>query len=498
VKIPASGAVHCSDDTEPHKLGDPSTIDRLTRLHGEPWLTGDKGLICDINHEWWAALIQNERNIIYEPNDKQFYVWDPLEGLYVPESYDALLQPISRRLLTASQELDRPELTRWKKLKHLESIRTFIRMIGDRPDAFTLHRGFLPLNNGVIELAEGKIQFSPFDPRFMIKWKSEIDYIPGAKCPRYIREFLETMLDDDDIDLFQRYAGLLLLGINLVNRMAIFGGESAAGKTTGTNLLVSIIGEPLCIQLRTEHLDKQFELESFRDRMLLIGNDVGANFLNTPGAQTLKGLCSTDLYHPEAKGRTDRRPLRGPFHVIIGTNCKLTYHSQGDGAAWARRLLIFDCKAPKGRKKIPNFERTLLREEGPGIINWMLEGLTRALEEIERTGDLVLTETQAERIQQLVMRSEAAEMFAQKHLALDPDSSVTSSELLERFYAFCQRHEWTPPSDTVFLQRIAQVIAERFGKTRCHNIERDGKKAVRGWRGLALSGEEEWTPTDPF
>jgi phage/plasmid-associated DNA primase len=279
--------------------------------------------------------------------------------------------------------------------------------------------------------------------------------------------------------------------------MTILEGDSSAGKTSLSNLIVALIGEDRCVQLRTEHLEKQFELDALRGRSLLLGNDVGANFLNTPGAQTLKGLVSTDLYHPEAKNRRDRRPLKGPFNILIGTNCRLTYRAQGDAAAWRRRLVIYPCRKPEGRKRVTNFEHVLLKEEGPGIVNLLLAGCRRALKQIEDAGDLELSDAQVDRVERLILRSEPIESFVTRCLVDEAEADVTAQELLEAFAAFCHSRGWKVGPEDAFFAKVGEVIADRFGVSRSHCVKREqsGKtKQLRGWFHLKLL-DEGWRKT---
>jgi phage/plasmid-associated DNA primase len=480
------------------ELAPTELTDRLTRLYGEPWDVDDKGLVVRINPYWWAGLIHSESFLIHDPEEERFFQWDEIDGIYLPESRFRVALTVASRLLRASRDIRRPELTDFRSLKTCETIRTILRSVSEVRDPFHHKKPILALNDGVVELVGGKVEFRRFDPKFLLCHKANVSYNRKATCPRFLAEFLKPMLPDEDVDLAQRYLGLVFVGINPMNRMGVFEGESAAGKTTLVNIMVALRGEGRCCQLRTEHLDKQFELEAFRGRDLLLGVDVGATFLNSIGAQTLKGLCSTDLYHPEAKGRSDRRPLRGPFNVLIATNCKLTYRSQGDGAAWARRLLIFDCRTPERRKKIPGFDVVLLKAEGSGIVNWLLEGLKKAMREIENHGDLVLSDTQLDRVNQLVMRSEAAEAFVQRCLVADREEDVTSEELIEAFYSFCAARGWQPGSDRDFMVKLSSIIGDRFGRPKAGDLERNGKKTRKGWRGLKLVDEGWRSSGDPF
>jgi len=468
------------------------TLDRLKRLYGAAWTLTERGSVGSINPRWWAGLFHLENAAIYCQREG-FFLFDDLEGIYVPASEDSIRERIAKRFLVLARDLGIEGLEKQAKVAVLGAILLYLRGIAEVRDPFDGIKGVLALENGVLCFNQGRIRFEPFSSKFRVRDRTPVHYDPKATCPRFLEELLAPMLSND-VDLAQRHLGLIFIGQNPMQRMGIFEGDSASGKTTLVNIMVALRGDGHCCQLRTEHLDKQFELESFRGRDLLLGVDVGARFLNSIGAQTLKGLCSTDLYHPEAKNRTDRRPLRGPFNVLITTNCKLTYDSQGDGAAWARRVLIYECRGVAGRKKITDFDRILVREEGPGIVNWLLEGVDMAQREIEAHGDLVLTDEQLERINQLVMRSEAAEAFVQKCLELDPDDDVTSDELTPAFFAFCSARGWSPSSEQTFLAKAAILIGERFGRPRAKDLERNGKRSLRGWRGLRLI-DDGWRST---
>jgi hypothetical protein len=282
--------------------------------------------------------------------------------------------------------------------------------------------------------------------------------------------------------------------------MIILEGDSAAGKTALSNIMSRLIGDERCIQLRTEHLDKQFELESFRGRSLLLGNDVGSNFLNTYGAQTLKGLTSTDLYHPEAKNRLDRRPLRGPFSVLIGTNTKLTYRAQGDAPAWRRRLTLFACVKPEGRRRIPDFDNLLIQTEGAGIVNLLTEGALRGLDQIKGYGDIIIPAAHMDRIEKLILRSEPVETFVTRHVVADNAADVTSEELLEAFGRFCHIRGWPSGTEDDFFKKVGPILTDRFGVSRSRSVKREGEgktREITGWRGVRLV-DDGWKPTEPF
>jgi hypothetical protein len=130
-------------------------------------------------------------------------------------------------------------------------------------------------------------------------------------------------------------------------------------------------------QLRTQHLDKQFELYRYRAKTLLSGVDVPGNFLQMGGAKVIKGLTGGDVLDAEGKGINDGYHIVGNYNIIITANEKLRVSLDGDVEAWRRRLLLLEFNQPPPAKKIDRFAEKLVEEEGPAILAWGLRGFLR-------------------------------------------------------------------------------------------------------------------------
>ena len=79
--------------------------------------------------------------------------------------------------------------------------------------------------------------------------------------------------------------------------------------------------------------------------------------------------------------------LRGNFGMAITCNSKLHVRLDGDVGAWQRRLMVVNYTRPKPQHRIANFADLLIAEEGPGILNWMIEGAVLYLEATQRIWD---------------------------------------------------------------------------------------------------------------
>ena len=92
------------------------------------------------------------------------------------------------------------------------------------------------VKNGVLDLTNKPV-LKEFNPDFGFSAASSLAYKPKAKCPRFIKELLETALPDDDVSLVQRYFGSVLIGPSASHRILLLKGTAGGGKST----LVSVL-----------------------------------------------------------------------------------------------------------------------------------------------------------------------------------------------------------------------------------------------------------------
>src|SRR5262249_45988051 len=273
--------------------------------------------------------------------------------------------------------------------------------------------------------------------------------------------------------LLQKYAGLCLLGENLVQRMLILDGESARGKTQLANVIQAVVGRENVTQLRTKWLAERFETYRFLRKTLLIGVDVEPDFLSTKGASVLKGLVGGDWFDAEQKLGTGSFPMQGNFCVIVTSNARLRVRLHGDINAWRRRLLIVRYEAPPPRKIIPDFGALLVCEEGPGILNWCIAGSGMVLDDIgtSSNGDIALTERQRQIVDSLLAESDSLRFFLREHVERVEGADLSISEIVEAYAAFCPEMGWRAMPITAVYGSLEGLMLELFQVAKSHSVK---------------------------
>lgn len=463
--------------------------------HGPAWFeiaTPDGVKFGGINEAHWAGLHHAKHTELYEPAERSFFRYDPSNGLFNDLSADRIKGELAEMILEVGRSSCK-DLLRTRNDSKLASIVGHLRGIGEERNAFaTEGRRHIHLANGVLEIgADGRFDLRPFSAKYRSRNQSPIAHVPGAKCPRFLGELIESAVSPDDALLIQRYAGQCLLGHNVVQRLMILDGEAGRGKTQLAVALQHLIGLANVTQLRTAHLGERFELYRFLRKTVLVGADVPANFLETAGANVLKALVGGDILDAEQKGGNGTFPLTGKFNVIITSNARLKVRLEGDVNAWRRRLLICRYEAPPPRKKVPDFGKFLVDTEGPGILNWALDGLRDLLQDVDDTGDIRLTGKQRGIVDALLSESDSLRHFLKASVQKQQGTALGVSELVEKYAEYCPAKGWVALPITIVQRELETLMLELFGVVKAHGIPDASGKASRGFRGVGWADDRD-------
>ena len=463
--------------------------EKLREQYGEPFYTNDKGALTGINEAYWAGLHAAENEILFEPDEKAFYLYGPGTGLYELESADVIRAKISGRMLEVSRQANVFDLQKRRTATTLHNVTSHLRGMTERRGAFAERHQFIHLANGVMVFNGSDADLRPFSPDYRSRNRSPIAFDENARCERFLNELVRPAVHPEDVELLQKFAGMYLLGFNPAQRFLILDGEAGRGKTQFANVMQGIVGMANVTQLRTKHLAERFELYRYLKKTLLVGVDVEADFLSTKGAAVLKALVGGDWFDAEQKGGTGSFQVQGTFNVLITSNARLRVRLQGDLGAWRRRINIVRYEAPPPAKKINDFGTMLVKLEGSGILNWALMGAQKVLNEIPETGgDFVLTDRQRGIVDSLLAESDSLRNFLQARVVADAGGDMTVTEIVEGYAAYCPDQKWQAMPITEVQRQLEGLMLELFGVSKCHGVERN-EKHHRGFRGVMFRDE---------
>jgi putative DNA primase/helicase len=480
----------------------------LAATHGEPVALrtpmNGRPSVQDLNESFLAATLGQESNpeapTVFIRQEARFYSYRPEQGIFGIASEEELSAWLSDSLLACARDCretcDVSALEfQYRDTAALTGAVKRARAVIATPDDFFLSNSldFLPVANGMLRLEDRVLL--PFGPDYRRRNKLAVPYVPGARCPMFEDTLLRTSLEDEDIGLLQRWSGLALCGRNIAQRILILSGTAGAGKGTFIRILKGVIGEANIGSLRTDKLNERFEIGRLLNKTLLYGADVPANFLNMGSASVLKSLTGGDPMTVEFKGSMDSPSLTCAFNVIVTSNSRLTVHLEGDVDAWQRRLAIIAYTRPKPANVIPDLDERIMAKEGPGVLNWMLDGLyaLRAA-----NWQLALCPRQQSRVNELLLESDSMnEFFTECTIADSLAPGITVSETYGAYADFCMNRGWSPVDRYLFGREAPDIVQRLFRLVPRHDIKGSDGKSQRGWKTLRLRAEGEGQPDLP-
>ncbi|MHA3791465.1 phage/plasmid primase, P4 family [Sphingomonas sp. YL-JM2C] len=283
-----------------------------------------------------------------------------------------------------------------------------------------------------------RVVHSPHDQADLLTRAMSCDYIPGADCPNW-RKHMEDVLPDPEVRrYFQTLVGYALTGMTNEQIFVMLQGRGGDGKSTTMNVIRILMGNYAIAA----------GVETFLDTGLRGGGDASADLMRFSGDVRLISIGEPKRGARLAEERIKQftgdspiqaRPLYGEFIeydprglVFLECNAKPRISGDDDGI-WRRIVVVMFPRQFKGQAIDKGQKRRLLAE-GPGILNWMLEGLLMWLNDGLRPPQSVVEAVEEYRRS----ANPFGEWLATCVDTSDPMARESSKALYESYKRFCE------------------------------------------------------------
>lgn len=238
---------------------------------------------------------------------------------------------------------------------------------------------YINVKNGIFNMK--KMALEPHNKRIFSTVQMPIKYNPKAECPMFI-DFLEDIFEEDKelILLVQEILGYCLTSSTTAQKIFIFLGEGANGKSVLCSVFNALCGQDNVSNISLRTLSNQFAKAGLVDKLLNISteNELVGGKLNT---EDIKAISSGDVVQIERKYENSYSQ-RLYAKLLFAVN-RLPY-SKDNSYALMRRLVIVpfnktyvaNAVTPQ-QGKIDILLTDKLLTELNGIFNFALEGLKR-------------------------------------------------------------------------------------------------------------------------
>jgi P4 family phage/plasmid primase-like protien len=252
--------------------------------------------------------------------------------------------------------------------------------------------GIVAVANGVLDLRSRA--FSDWRADLYLRHKRDVAYVAGAECPRFI-DFLLSMFGDrgederaETVALLQEFTGACLAVplLHREQRRALFlVGPSYTGKTEFANMIARLVGEPIATT-SVAALGERFGLAPFHDARAWVRDDA-INPGDHLDPQRFKLIVTGEPIDIDRKHCAATRGVRLAIPVVLTANTLPRARDFSD-AIFNRCLVVptgnvisqeaaAESMRSHGVREGGRLTDLLFEQEGPGVLNWALDGLDR-------------------------------------------------------------------------------------------------------------------------
>ncbi len=430
----------------------------LTQKHGEAILPkySTKGVITgkELNLIHHAEKFSITHHVGYDSEKKCFYSYRHSKGLW-EETEKASLRSLAgdywKKVADSFSRSDPSYRAKLLALRKPAFLNNFVETVSDYSHFYAYPTtGILHAKNCMVHIGVGEIQRRPFSPLYFSRSQLAVNFSASAKYPKF-QNYLDDVIEVDDQTLLQLWAGQLLTGINVAQKMVLLTGKGGGGKSSFMLMLQNLVGPKNCAEFLTEK--GKLNSAQFGGKNLLLGLDVDPDFLEGPHTSVLKKLTGGDSVGD----------FEGVFNVGITANDVLTIKIQRDMTAWKRRLVHIPFKPrPENSRIEREFGKKLVEREGPGILNWAIKGVRVGRHRVHNLGDWPQTQTQEDRVNAILLASESLFHFLKAAVDKSPTEHLFTEDISTAYAAYCGTKNWPAMSKRKVENALTRLMPQIF------------------------------------
>lgn len=418
------------------------------------WLCGSK-----INEVEYARLLRLEKPMIW--TDKAFF---GVEGRIWDE--DSLRQRMYR---------DISKYINNKVSAQIESMMHTLQM--ECADTLELEENVIHVANGTYRLKEG---FAPM--KYICRSRLPVRFDPCLPNPHLWLEFLNQLLEPEDIKTLQEFMGYCLIPTTAAQKMLIITGRGGEGKSRIGYVMRGLLGENMCQGSIAKLEASPFALADLQHKLLMVDDDLRIEKL--PSSNTIKTIITAE--QPLDLERKGVQSYQGTVYARLMAFGNGSLRAARDNSyGFFRRQIILSAK-PKAPDRVDNpYLGRLLLQERDQIFLWCLTGLNRLIEQ-----DYQFTMSRRSRVNlseaMLEVNPVVSFLRAKRYLIYGEEYCASTNHLYETFCDWCKENGIQPIGKNAFSKALHQE-AESLGLRFDYNIPVENNKKARGYRGIAIA-----------
>ncbi|MBQ8834961.1 MAG: DNA primase [Oscillospiraceae bacterium] len=347
------------------------------------------------------------------------------------------------------------------------------------------YRQKLPYQETVIHLANGayKLEEGFLPVKTFCRYRLPVNYNENAPEPKLWLEFLDQLLEPEDILTLQEFMGYCLIPTTAAQKMLIITGRGGEGKSRIGVVMRALFGTNMSTGSIAKVEQSPFARADLEHLLVMVDDDLKMEALK--GTNYIKSIVTAEV--PMDLERKGIQSYQGQLNVrfmAFGNGTLQALHDRSYG--FFRRQIILSTKnRPADRVDDPFLGKRLV-EELEGIFLWCLEGLFRLIGQ-----DMQFTISKQARRNMASAIAEGNNMVhflrSQGYIRFDPEGTASSRGLYGAYKDWCEDNMMTPLGSRTFFSFLTQN-APQYQLIPTNAIPAGNGKFVRGFRGIRLCG----------
>ena len=235
---------------------------------------------------------------------------------------------------------------------------------------------FINLKNGTLFFDKGRHRFEPHTPERFIRYVLDFDYNPKATAPRW-QQHLDRSLPLPDKQRYLAQCLALPFYKGKIEKAPILYGRRDTGKSTTLDVYKALVGME---NISTETLSALTQADyhglyaraRLDGKLVNIASDISKKISDEGLAKTLISREAVSARRPNKDGFD----MRDYARLVFAMN-ELPPQFFSDAALTKRAAIIEFDQQVAPQEKDTDFAEKLIADELPGVLNWIIAGLTR-------------------------------------------------------------------------------------------------------------------------
>ena len=291
----------------------------------------------------------------------------------------------------------------------------------------------LVCGNGALHIPTGELL--PHSPAHFATGAVPYDYDPDATAPTWER-VLEDVLGKELASFFQEFAGYSATPDTSLETALWLCGQPGGGRSTLLAGLETMLGPRAGVLGLGEIERNRFALAQIPGKFLLTATEQPAGYMRV--SHTLNALISGEPLQVERK-------FRDPFTLV--PRCKIAWamnelprlKSTSDGLL--RRVKVIELDPIPENERDPEVKNKV-KEEGPGILTWALEGQLR----VKERGGFLIPKAVKNATEEFGLSNDVPKSFVQEACITGKECEEQAGPLYKAYRHYCLEHGHQPMS----------------------------------------------------